>query len=135
MPTIFRRPLALFAMLVLLIIFGLRGSRFYISIDAAQAAGPATFIDSGQALGNGDSIASALGDLDGDGDRDVFVANTSGQPNEVWLNDGNGNFTDSGQALGSANSTDVALGDLDGDGDLDAFVANGTGITRPMKSG
>ena len=65
-----------------------------------------------------------LGDLDGDGDLDAFVANYAGQPNKVWLNDGSGNFSDSGPDLGDAYSQDVCLGDLDADGDLDAFVAN-----------
>jgi len=36
-----------------------------------------------------------LGDLDGDGDLDAWVANLS-QANRVWLNDGSGTFTDSG---------------------------------------
>ena len=68
--------------------------------------------DSGQALGNSYSFGVALGDLDGDGDLDAWVAN-SNQPNRVWINDGLGNFTDSGQALGNSDSTDVAIGDLD----------------------
>ena len=66
-------------------------------------------------------MAVALGDVDGDGDLDAFVAN-SNQANRVWLNDGSGTFTDSGQSLGDSSSWAVALGDLDGDGDLDAFV-------------
>ena len=73
--------------------------------------------------------AAALGDLDGDGDLDVFAAvlaprlgGESGHPDLVLLNDGQGNFTDSGQRLGNRSSTAVALGDLDGDGDLDALV-------------
>jgi hypothetical protein len=81
-------------------------------------------------LGSSRSTAVALGDLNGDGALDAFVANTGfynemGQANEVWLNDGGGQFTDSGQRLGNAHSWAVELGDLDGDGDLDAFVANG----------
>ncbi|MFC2036290.1 FG-GAP-like repeat-containing protein, partial [Chloroflexota bacterium] len=87
--------------------------------------GSANFTDTGQSLGNKYSESAALGDVDGDGDLDAFVANTaSSGTNKVWLNDGSGNFTDSGQSLGDSYSYDVALGDVDGDGDLDALVAN-----------
>jgi flagellin-like hook-associated protein FlgL len=82
-----------------------------------------TFTDSGQSLGSSDSRGVELGDVDGDGDFDAFVAN-KGQSNKVWINDGNGTFTDSGQSLGTSDSRGVDLGDVDNDGDLDAFVAN-----------
>ncbi len=65
---------------------------------------------------------SELGDLDGDGDIDVFMPTLGADV--VWLNDGLGNFRDSGQRLGSDRSIDAALGDFDRDGDLDAYVAN-----------
>jgi subtilisin family serine protease len=92
--------------------------------------GHGVFTDSGQALGSASGLDVSLGDLDGDGDLDAFVANSDplrarAEPNEVWLNDGHGNFHSSGQNLGNAISQAVALGDLDGDGDLDAFIANG----------
>lgn len=64
-----------------------------------------------------------LGDLDGDGDLDLFVA-TLRAPCVMLRNDGKGVFTDSGQLLGDNASYAVDLGDLDGDGDLDAFVVN-----------
>jgi len=86
--------------------------------------GIGNFIDSGQSLGSSASKSVELGDLDGDGDLDAFVANYNFEANKVWLNDGSGVFTDSGQSLGANDSRDVMLGDLDGDGDLDAFVAN-----------
>jgi hypothetical protein len=88
----------------------------------------------GQRMSLGGSEAAALGDLDGDGDLDAFIANSAHldeamemadfDPNEVWLNDGQGVFSDSGQRLGAQRSYSIALGDLDGDGDLDAFVGN-----------
>jgi hypothetical protein len=86
--------------------------------------GTGTFTDSGQRLGDTATFVVALGDLDGDGDLDVFVANgdDKSEADEVWLNDGTGAFSDTGQRLGSASSHAMALGDVDGDGDLDAFV-------------
>ncbi len=73
------------------------------------------------------SAEVALGDFDGDGSLDVFLAcgePRTGTPNEVWLNDGKGHFRDSGVRLGNVFSSGVALGDLNGDGRLDAFVVN-----------
>jgi hypothetical protein len=96
----------------------------------AQQGGLGAFLDSGQSLGNGDSRFVALGDLDGDGDLDSWVACTSGQPNRVWWNNGGsqggamGTFSDSGQALGASSSLKILLEDFDGDGDLDAWVVN-----------
>jgi hypothetical protein len=73
------------------------------------------------------TYAVALGDLDGDGDLDAFLANGENEvpePNTVWLNDGAGNFHNSGQQVGSWESRHVILADMDGDGMLDAVVAN-----------
>ena len=64
---------------------------------------------SNYAYGDSSSSDVARGDLDGDGDLDAWVANTSLQPNRVWINDGLGNFADSGQALGNSYSNGVAL--------------------------
>jgi len=70
---------------------------------------------------------AVLGDLDGDGDLDVFITNgdRSGNfPSTVWINDGTGRFSDSGQQLGSTFFGWVILGDLTRDGSLDAFISN-----------
>ena len=88
-----------------------------------------------------------LGDLDGDGDLDVYVASLPPRgarydsADRVFLNDGSGNFVDSGQRLqnprlaGAAGSGSVALADLDGDGDLDALVATSSGAVIWINQG
>ncbi|MBC7820196.1 MAG: VCBS repeat-containing protein [Planctomycetaceae bacterium] len=85
--------------------------------------GHGQFSDSGQRLGETVTRHLALGDLDGDGDLDLFQATFENDPDGVWLNDGEGRFTDSGQRLGRSRGKYVVLGDLDGDADLDAYVA------------
>jgi WD40 repeat protein/putative intracellular protease/amidase len=89
--------------------------------------GSGQFSDSGQRLDATLGAELAVGDLDGDGDLDVFVSNMD-LPNEVWLNDG-GQLVDSGLRLGdnSDMSGKPSLGDLDGDGDLDLFVGSLSG--------
>jgi len=84
-------------------------------------------------------MQATLGDLDGDGDLDIYAASLPPKggnydsADRILLNDGSGSFVDSGQRLenhrlpGTAASGSVALGDLDGDGDLDAIVATSSG--------
>jgi hypothetical protein len=88
----------------------------------AQGGTAGFFVDSGQQLTapSGLGFDLDLGDVDGDGDLDAYVAYE--RANLVWLNDGQGVFQDSGQRLGEAITADVALADLDGDGDLDALA-------------
>ena len=94
------------------------------------------------------TYAVALGDLDGDGDLDAFLANGENEvpfPDTVWLNEGEGRFSDSGQQIGNVESRDVLLVDLDVDGDLDIIVAftsglliyrnDGTGVFRNSERG
>ncbi|MEW5799781.1 MAG: FG-GAP-like repeat-containing protein [Bacteroidota bacterium] len=75
----------------------------------------------------GDAFGSSVGDIDNDGDLDVFVANHSNQNDFLYKNNGDGTFTkvsadpvvtSGGYSVGSA------FGDVDNDGDLDLFVTN-----------
>lgn len=70
-----------------------------------------------------------LGDLDGDGDLDLFVSNAyrlEGNPagdSYVFLNDGAGIFTDSGNNLAITNYNYKSfLNDIDQDGDMDIIL-------------
>jgi hypothetical protein len=66
-----------------------------------------------------------VGDIDNDGDQDVFLCNYG--PNVLYENQGDGTFRDISQAAGidrpGWSSGGVFL-DHDGDGDLDLYIAN-----------
>jgi hypothetical protein len=124
---------SLILMLVVLFILGLSADDNYVRPLPVQAVG-GIFVNSGQILGGETGNGVALGDLDGDGDTDAFVANDfdsfKGGSLHVWFNDGDGYFS-SGPIFGVEDSYGVALGDLDGDGDLDALVVG----PAPAQSG
>jgi hypothetical protein len=74
----------------------------------------------------------AAGDVDRDGDVDLFVGGRPylappGGQDRLFLNDGRGQFTDATAARLPAESSfghACALADVDGDGDLDLYVGN-----------
>ena len=71
------------------------------------------------------TITVAAGDLDGDGDLDLAVANRNGQQNHIYRNDGVGGFADAvAYGTGSDQTRGVAIVDIDGDGNLDILNAN-----------
>ena len=76
---------------------------------------------------------AVAGDLDADGDTDLFVP-CFGR-NHLFLNRGDGTFDDATEHAGVAGreeewSTAAALGDVDGDGDLDLYVSNYADMRR-----
>ncbi|MFN0084222.1 MAG: CRTAC1 family protein [Blastocatellia bacterium] len=70
-------------------------------------------------------MGAAVGDIDNDGDPDLFVSNFG--PNLLFRNNGDGTFTDIAREAGVDDprwSTSAAFFDYDRDGDLDLYVAN-----------
>jgi hypothetical protein len=87
----------------------------------------------------GGTYAADVGDMDGDGDRDiVLVSMTNGREDPgtacaVWLeNDGKQNFTTWQIDSEPLHLVTVAIGDLDGDGRED-LVAGGLNLRKPYQ--
>jgi hypothetical protein len=75
--------------------------------------------------GAGDQPGSvAIGDLDGDGDPDLAVANGASHNVSVMLNNGDGAFAPHVTFGVGRYPYSIAIGDLDRDGDPDLAVAN-----------
>ncbi len=71
------------------------------------------------------SMDAGVGDLDGDGDPDIVIANEH-RPNILLLNEGDGRFRNASDRIPRAahDSEDVGIADFDGDGDLDVIVVS-----------
>ncbi|MCY2992604.1 MAG: CRTAC1 family protein [Planctomycetota bacterium] len=96
--------------------------------------GDGTFRDASVECGlrrDGKGLGVVLGDIDLDGDVDIYVANDTTE-NFLYINDGHGHFEEAGLLRGVAldesgrpnGSMGVDLGDYDLDGWPDLFVAN-----------
>ncbi len=97
-----------------------------------QETGQVTFVDVAESAGVGatdqDSAGVAYGDTDNDGDLDLMVLSTTGDPNRFFENQGDGTFVDitAQSGLGEAGmfSSGASMGDINGDGLLDIVVSN-----------
>ncbi len=98
--------------------------------------GTGKFTDSGQRLGNSCGHTAAIGDIDGDGDLDIYAANgffNKVEADVIWLNQGNkqggtpGMFVASEVVFPATRSWEVRLADLNKDKKMDILVTNGWG--------
>jgi len=95
--------------------------------------GEVTFVDVASEAGVNawlpESVGICYGDIDNDGDLDLYVLN-SGAENILFENQGYGTFNDistmSGAGGGVHNRSSCSMGDINGDGLLDIAVANTT---------
>jgi len=76
------------------------------------------------------SMSSSWGDVNNDGWMDVFICNSGffiGQPNRLYMNNGDGTFTKRTGIFESDNgcSFSASFSDYDNDGDVDLVVTNG----------
>lgn len=96
-------------------------------VDDALIAGAAMNLEGQAEAGMG----IAVGDMDNDGDEDLFIAHLNQETNTLYINDGQGIFDDrtNAKGLGLPSFDYTGFGtaylDYDNDGRLDLFVVNG----------
>lgn len=102
------------------------GDRLFLNL--LSETGELRFEDRSRAAGFATEdygMGCTVGDVDGDGDLDLFVTNFG--PDRLYLNRGDGTFEDGTGASGLGDArwtTSAAFIDVEGDGDLDLYVCS-----------
>jgi ASPIC/UnbV protein/VCBS repeat protein/flagellar hook capping protein FlgD len=115
----------------------LRGfSLFSVILVGFPLSAMAQFADmtAGPLVTSGTTFGVAWGDVDKDGDFDLFMAKGSG-PSELLRNDGPDVFSPiAGCNLGDGGDMSTTIVDYDNDGDLDIYVTNANWASRMLRN-
>lgn len=101
-------------------------SKLYLGDEQAQ------FTEANAGLTDVQNSASSIGDVDGDGNLDLFITGETESLETtatLYLGDGRGGFVEAGAGLSSVLSGGSAFGDVDADGNLDLIIAGNSAGT------
>jgi len=88
--------------------------------------GTGTFVEGEQTLSPVFAGRVGVGDVNQDGHQDIVLTSYR-RPNEIWLNNGNGEFLKTLELENNGAFHTALLEDIDSDGDLDLIIANYSG--------
>ncbi|SFW77754.1 FG-GAP-like repeat-containing protein [Chitinophaga sancti] len=103
------------------------GNGYKNSLFHNEGNGKFSRVDNAVSNDGGQSVGSCWGDIDNDGDLDLFVTNANSKGNFLYINNGGGNFTkvvNSVVVKDKGTSHGCGFADIDNDGDQDLYVAN-----------
>ena len=104
---------------------------------AVGGTGTGTFVTGSELVTTSDTRTAAMGDVDGDGDLDLLVANNGrfggAGTVSVLLNNGAGTYASGQTVTVGLSASALVLGDVDGDGDLDLLLSNNANNTVSVR--